>query len=813
MAEEIKPIIKVDTGESQRTVKALKKDISDLKDQILNLTKGTKEYDDAVDKLQQSQRELNEVQALTKRTATALEGSYDALTHQMSLLKKEWKATADETKRAQIGEEIAKINNELKQLDAEIGNYQRNVGNYVSHWEGMPEVTKDFGTAMREMNEQIEPTKQGLEGLGNLASGLAAGYAAVQGAAALLGVENSKLEQTFVKLQAAMALAQGVSGMKGLVEGFGKLKVVLGSVAGGGMVAVVAAVAAGVALLIKKLIDWRIETLSTKSAVDNYKISVEQLTEANNMLANSVGKPISQFKIFKSEFEELNTDKAKEQWIRDNASAFEELGLQIGSVNDADKIFIQQSDEVIAAMMKRAKADAIKEMYAKSEADVVKAEIQARTDVENLPQSFYSNSDSTIPKEYEKYAGFYTYQGQSKYATREDWSGGGFYNRVGNPTETQAFQTYVENETKELKAVSALWLESVKNAEKEYNEAVKGLGGLYKPEPKPNPKPTGNKPKTKEELLAEIQQKMYDDIVNMTFDDVDVDVKDDFKITDKDGQAEKRANIRIKAAERVAQREIDLNSMAEQSEEERAAKELEIRRKLEEEKLQILKEAREEAVKNGDLAFLEIDQQIADQEIAIEKAKYEELERQRQADLEKEKAAKEKKIQIMNQVSQAISAAGSITQGILEITQAAAEKDGEITEEEAKRIKGMQYATASINMLQGAITAFSSAMQLGPVLGPIVGGVNAAAVVAMGTANLMKIRNTDLTGKVSSGAMGAVTPSSNVFGTDIPMSYVRNVTTASEVDSLNQDTRVYILESDIQASNKKVQVRENESTF
>ena len=811
MAEEIKPIIKVDTGDSQRTVKALKKDISDLKDQILNLTKGTKEYDDAVDKLQQSQRELNEVQALTKRTATALEGSYDALTHQMSLLKKEWRATADEAKRADLGAQIDEINSKLKEMDASVGNFQRNVGNYVSHWEGMPEVTKDFGTAMREMNEQIEPTKQGLEGLGNLASGLAAGYAAVQGAAALLGVENSKLEQTFVKLQAAMALAQGVSGMKGLVEGFGKLRVVLGSVAGGGMVAVVAAVAAGVAILIKKLIDWRIETLSTKSAVDNYKISVEQLTEANNMLANSVGKPISQFKIFKSEFEELNTDKAKEQWIRDNASAFEELGLQIGSVNDADKIFIQQSDEVIAAMMKRAKADAIKEMYAKSEADVVKAEIQARTDVENLPQSFYSNSDSTIPKEYEKYAGFYTYQGQSKYATREDWSGGGFYNRVGNPTETQAFQTYVENETKELKAVSALWLESVKNAEKEYNEAVKGLGGLYNPEPKP--KPTGNKPKTKEELLAEIQQKMYDDIVNMTFDDVDVDVKDNFKLTDKNGQAQKRADIRIKNAERLAQREIDLNSMVEQSEEERAAKELEIRRKLEEDKLQILKDARQEAVNNGDLAFLEIDQEIADQEIAIEKAKYEELERQRQADLEKEKAAKEKKIQIMNQVSQAISAAGQLTQGIMEIAQAKAEEDGEISEEEAKKIKGLQYATATINMLQGAITAFSSAMQLGPVLGPIVGGVNAAAVVAMGTANLMKIKNTDLTGSVSSGAMGAVTPSSNVFGTDIPMSYVRNVTTASEVDSLNQDTRVYILESDIQASNKKVQVRENESTF
>ena len=150
MSEVITPIIKVDVGESQQTVKGLKKEITDLKDRILNLTKGSDEYNTAVEELQDNQRRLNEVMALTKKEAVAVEGSYDALVHKMSQLKKEWRATADEAKRAEIGAEIGKINAQLKELDAEIGNYQRNVGNYVSHWEGMPEVTKDFGAAMRE---------------------------------------------------------------------------------------------------------------------------------------------------------------------------------------------------------------------------------------------------------------------------------------------------------------------------------------------------------------------------------------------------------------------------------------------------------------------------------------------------------------------------------------------------------------------------------------------------------------------------------------------------------------------------------------
>lgn len=843
MAEEIKPIIKVDTGESQKTVKSLKKEISDLKDHILNLTKGTDEYNEAVTDLQSKQRELDEVMALTKKTATALDGSYDALTHRMSLLKKEWRATADEARRAEIGQEIAEINAQLKEMDASVGNFQRNVGNYVSHWEGMPDVVdefgdavaaasaapKDFGTAMREMNESIEPTKQGFESVGNIASGLASGFAAVQGAMALCGIESENFEKTMIKIQAAMALAQGVSGLKGLIEGFSKLKVLLGGITGGGMVAAVAAVATGVALLIKKLIDWRIETLATNTAVDDYKISVEQLTEANNTLANSVGKPISEFKLLKSEYETLTTNKEKELWVKENASAFEELGLKIGDVNAADKVFIEQSDDVIAAMMKRAKADAVKEMYAKAEADIVRAQIQAITDVENLPQSFYSNSDSTVPDEYAKYAGFYKYQGQGKYATREDWSGGGFYNKVngvyagedadGNPIQTQAFKDYVESETKELRAVSALWMQAVKDAEKEYNKAVEDLNGIITGGDG-NGNGNGNGgdgKKTPEQIRDELVAAGWD-YINRVTDEQIAALDDDITIEEekpkkplyeyKDGDAEKRANIRIGQEERIANRLIELNNMTEQSEEERAAKEFQIRQDLEKKKLDLLKQFYEQAKSEGDTkGMLALEQEIADQELAIDKAKYEEK-------LRLEEEYRQKKEKITNQINQSITAAAQVTQGILEITQAAYEKDEEISEKEAKRIKGMQIAIATMNMLAGITAALSGAFTTKS--GPwdiAMAAVQAATIAASGTANIMKIKNTDLTGNVPSGAMGAVTPSSNIFGTDIPFSYVRNVTSASETDALNQDNRVYILESDIQASNKKVSVRESESSF
>jgi hypothetical protein len=39
----------------------------------------------------------------TKQTATALEGSYNALTFQMSQLREQWKATNDEAERDALG--------------------------------------------------------------------------------------------------------------------------------------------------------------------------------------------------------------------------------------------------------------------------------------------------------------------------------------------------------------------------------------------------------------------------------------------------------------------------------------------------------------------------------------------------------------------------------------------------------------------------------------------------------------------------------------------------------------------------------------
>ena len=803
--EEIKPIIRVDVGESEQTVKGLKKEISELKDRILNLKKGSDDYNNAVEQLQADQRKLNEVMALTKKEAVAVEGSYDALTHQMSLLKKEWRATADEAKRADLGAQIEEINQQLKDMDASVGNFQRNVGNYVSHWEGMPEVTKDFGAAMREMNEQIEPTKQKFESVGKIASGLAAGFATVQGAAALLGVENEDLEKTMVKLQAAISLVAGAKGIGDLVEGLGKAKVafqglgttiksVSKAMGASGWIAVILLVVGAIA----GLVTW---IKKSKDETDKYNLSLKEQKELQTDLASSMNDVVAEFKTFQRQYSSLKTDDEKKRWIEENASAFNQMGLEINSVNSADKVFITQSDEVIAALKARAKAEALMDKYKEA---VKKGEDQ-KVELQGKQVRGILTGNGKLP------------EGLNPDDWQYEWGGGQSGAGIFKP-KTDAANDYLDAQLKAQEKViddqiEAIWGTRLEAAEKEAKAAEAKVSEYIKKDNNGGGNKGGgkkDKKKTIDEILKEVSDKLYEEAANMEIEDIPIEVDTDITLKDEEqklGLYEKLANERIAYYERVAQREIDLNSVSDLSAEEKAQKELEITQKLEEDKLRILQEFKQKADGANDWqSSIELQQDIADQEVAIQ------VEKNRRI-IESDEERKEKQTKIIGDVSAALSAAGQLTQGIMEIVQAKAEEDGEISEQEAKRIKGLQYATATINMLQGAISAYAAAQTIPPPLGPILGGVNAAAVIAMGTANLMKIKNTDITGSVSSGAQAAVTPNSNVYGTDIPFSYTKQVTGASEIDALNQDTRVYILESDIQESNKRVSVRESESSF
>lgn len=124
-------VVDIETSGATKSLAELRKQINDAKNALYELTEGTTEYNDKLQELGYAQDELSSFMAQTRQGCTALEGSYNALSYQMSILKQEYKATADEARRAELAEQISSINDKLKDMDAAVGVFSRNVGNYT----------------------------------------------------------------------------------------------------------------------------------------------------------------------------------------------------------------------------------------------------------------------------------------------------------------------------------------------------------------------------------------------------------------------------------------------------------------------------------------------------------------------------------------------------------------------------------------------------------------------------------------------------------------------------------------------------------
>ena len=173
-----------------------------------------------------------------------------------------------------------------------------------------------------------------------------------------------------------------------------------------------------------------------------------------------------------------------------------------------------------------------------------------------------------------------------------------------------------------------------------------------------------------------------------------------------------------------------------------------------------------------------------------------------------EEAAK-KKIAVMNAYA---SGTSELLTSIADMMEAQGGED----EKAVKSAKNLRIAAATIDMIQGAVTAFSTAQSLGPIAGPIVGAVNAAAVVASGLANIAKIRATNVSKDSSPSSSSPESPSiqAPVLETAVPTTTVVNgASTEAALNRASQPQRVYILQSDIEAAGEASQVQVAESSF
>lgn len=233
--------VQVDAEKTGQTLKELRTEVKELRNTLENTEVGTEQFSQTLTDLTIKQQELTNV---TKSGIAAQKGSYNELVNQMALLKMEWRSTADEGKRAALGEQINEINTKLKEMDATVGNHQREVGNYRKALKGLKEElllleegtdeynkklkeAAEISQRMQDVNEFVASSAADLgdqmQNVVGLTAGIVGGFQTVQATLNLIGVESENLEKMIATMQNLMAITQGLTALEDAIDKYKRL--------------------------------------------------------------------------------------------------------------------------------------------------------------------------------------------------------------------------------------------------------------------------------------------------------------------------------------------------------------------------------------------------------------------------------------------------------------------------------------------------------------------------------------------------------------------------------------------------------------
>ena len=202
------------------------------------------------------------------------------------------------------------------------------------------------------------------------------------GAFGMLGVEEEKLAQVQKDLMAVIAIGNGLQTIQNALQKESavmmwanavKTSVLTAATKGDTIVQTAwnVAKAVGKAMLgdftgllivgAGAFMTYKVATADSAEELDNHKKSVEDDRRALNVLneqtASTTGELIGKYKQLQAQWIACNGDaKRQAEMLKKNESAMKDLGLSVNSLVDAENVFVKNTPNVEASLIKRAKA-------------------------------------------------------------------------------------------------------------------------------------------------------------------------------------------------------------------------------------------------------------------------------------------------------------------------------------------------------------------------------------------------------------------------------------------------------------------------
>lgn len=831
--QEIKTVLSVDVGNAPKTVKELKDHIKNLQDALVRTDETSEDYKSTLNQLISSQSKLQSIMKASKSDVAAAEGSYNALNATMKELQKQWKATGDEVERNRLGAAILDINNQLKEFDSSIGNNQRKVGAYTegvvdafaqlrgdikkykSELLSLEEGTEEYnqtlaklGEAQFQMKDMTEQAKYAVADIGEtlnavnkVAQGVVGGFNAIKGIMALTGTESEALEETFVKLQAGMAIVQGLQGMEGMIDSIKGLNIVFGKGIGtiktfikslNGIKSAVAGTGIGLLVVaIGTLIaNWEkvIKLFENTDPVKKTREEIDKLNETfdiNTKLAEKGNDEVYLKYIKNLEQAGNNAEQlaqimsAYNQELKDN-----ERQLLINNKLEAEKLqykaYIDFATIQAAGYKedskryKEAQQNYLDATAAANKAQMALATFDGKQIEENAKKTIETNKKLAEDNKKKK--------DEAKKLAEEE-------KKQAKQYADDAALALMEAEDRE-KEILRREYEEKKTLLEKHNIDTKNLTDEY------NKNKTEIEKKYSDERVAKVREELEEKLSLQTMFADMAAAKSEASAYNKSLQSQNTTATSIWGDMRNSingnpqedaklQSEIEYNNTLLQIEQERFDKQKAI---WEEEMNHSTTSAERK---------LELEQQIAIATIEFDNRTTET--QIRNAELVK-KAQQDK----INKIEQSITGSLGVMSDVFDTI-------SELSEEGSKEAKGFAIAAAVMDTLSSAVGAYKSTVSI-PYVGPILAPIAAATALAAGYAQVKKIQSTDE--KTGNGGMGSSVGVTASIPSDLTsVSYTRNLMGDAETEEMNKAQQVYILESDIEEAGRKVEVREQNTNF
>lgn len=329
------------------------KRLLELKAKIAELTSARKQQKATVDPLAQAQEKLayaqseenqqlklystqiqeaNRIAQLQATIANSAEGSYNRLSAQYALNKIRLnQMSAAEREAADSGKKLEAETNAIYQqmikLQEATGNYRLSVGHYQKTWDGL-------GISISQVVRELPAAAVSLNTF----------FLGISNNIPVVVDEINRLRAQNKLLQAEGKATVSVTGsiVKALFS-WNTVLVILLTV---------------FSMFGKQIITWVGNLFKAEKQVMSFREQLEALTEELKKNTGGYGDNVVALRKLTSQWEKLTDDKQRLQWIKDNVSEFNKLGIAVNDVNDAEVAFNSGTPKILEALKLRARATA-----------------------------------------------------------------------------------------------------------------------------------------------------------------------------------------------------------------------------------------------------------------------------------------------------------------------------------------------------------------------------------------------------------------------------------------------------------------------